>query len=107
MYLRRPPGRAFLLDALNLEPDRAHELDTIALGDHSIPESEIEPHPPLDQLVLEMDIAQSAGRQPADIRERQVVVEAVSTRSAISTYNILFAEQRPVAAALIAVERAR
>jgi uncharacterized protein len=43
----------------------------------------------------------------AAFRERQVVVEAVATRSAISTYNILFAEQRQVAAALIAVERAR
>src|SRR5690348_13058200 len=30
----------------------------------------------------------------AAFSERQVVVEAVATRSAISTYNILFAEQR-------------
>jgi len=43
----------------------------------------------------------------AAFRERQVIVEAVSTRSAVSTYNILLAEQRPIAAALIAVERAR
>jgi uncharacterized protein len=40
-------------------------------------------------------------------RERHVVIEAVATRSAIATYNILLAEQRQVAAALIAVERAR
>jgi uncharacterized protein len=40
-------------------------------------------------------------------RERNVIVEAVATRGAVSTYNILLAEQRPVAAALIAVERAR
>jgi uncharacterized protein len=40
-------------------------------------------------------------------RERRVIVEAVATRAAVSTYNILLAEQRPVAAALIAVERAR
>jgi uncharacterized protein len=56
---------------------------------------------------LGMDIAQLAPEIRAAFRERQVVVEAVSTRSAISTYNILFAERRPVAAALIAVERAR
>jgi uncharacterized protein len=43
----------------------------------------------------------------AAFRERHVVVEAVATRSAIATYNILLAEQRQVAAALIAVERAR
>jgi len=43
----------------------------------------------------------------AAFRERHVVVEAVATRSAIATYNILLAEQRLVAAALIAVERAR
>jgi uncharacterized protein len=43
----------------------------------------------------------------AAFRERRVVVEAVSTRSAIATYNILLAEQRPIAAAFIAVERPR
>jgi uncharacterized protein len=43
----------------------------------------------------------------AAFRERQVVVEAVATRCAISTYYILLAEQRQVAAGLIAVERAR
>lgn len=43
----------------------------------------------------------------AAFRERQVIVEAVATRSAVSTYNILLAEQRPIAAALIAVERGR
>jgi len=40
-------------------------------------------------------------------RERQVVLEAVATRSAISTYNILLAEGRKLGAALLAVERAR
>ena len=43
----------------------------------------------------------------AAFRERHVMVEAVATRSAVSTYNILLAEQRPIAAALIAVERGR
>ncbi len=41
------------------------------------------------------------------LRERNITVEASSTRNAVSTYNILFAEQRPVAAALLAVERGR
>jgi len=40
-------------------------------------------------------------------RDRGVIVEPTSTRNAVSTYNVLFAEQRPVAAALIAVERTR
>ena len=43
----------------------------------------------------------------AAFRERNVIVEAVPTRSAVSTYNILLAEQRAVAAALIAVEKLR
>lgn len=43
----------------------------------------------------------------AAFREHSVIVEAVATHSAVSTYNILFAEKRPVAAALIAVERNR
>jgi uncharacterized protein len=40
-------------------------------------------------------------------RERHVIVEAVATHSAVATYNILLAEQRAIAAALIAVERGR
>ena len=51
-----------------------------------------------------------AGLDPAIravFRERQVIVEAVATRSAVTTYNILLAEKRPIAAALLAVERAR
>ncbi|KFC69997.1 hypothetical protein FF80_01198 [Devosia sp. LC5] len=40
-------------------------------------------------------------------RERNVIVEAIGTGGAVRTYNVLFAEQRAVAAALIAVDRAR
>lgn len=41
------------------------------------------------------------------LRERSVIVEAVSTGSAIRTYNVLLAENRAVGAALISVEKAR
>jgi len=41
------------------------------------------------------------------LRERRVIVEAVNTGSAIRTYNVLLAEKRAVAAALIAVEKVR
>lgn len=41
------------------------------------------------------------------LRERRVIVEAVNTGSAIRTYNVLLAEERAVAAALIAVDRVR
>lgn len=41
------------------------------------------------------------------LRERHVIVEAVNTGSAIRTYNVLLAEERAVAAALIAVDKAR
>lgn len=40
-------------------------------------------------------------------RDRQVIVEAVGTGGAVRTYNVLLAEERAVAAALIAVENAR
>src|SRR5690606_17969746 len=40
-------------------------------------------------------------------RERQVIIEAVNTGSAVRTYNVLLAEERAVAAAFIAVENAR
>ena len=43
----------------------------------------------------------------AAFREQNVIVEAVSTGSAVRTYNVLLAEKRAVAAALIAVEKAR
>lgn len=41
------------------------------------------------------------------LRAERIVVEAIGTGSAVRTYNVLLAEQRAVAAALIAVERAR
>jgi len=41
------------------------------------------------------------------LRERHVIVEAVNTGSAIRTYNVLLAEDRAVAAALIAVDKVR
>ena len=41
------------------------------------------------------------------LREQRVIVEAVNTGSAIRTYNVLLAEERAVAAALIAVDTVR
>lgn len=40
------------------------------------------------------------------LREHEIIVEAVGTGSAVRTYNILLAEQRSIAAALISVEHA-
>jgi uncharacterized protein len=56
---------------------------------------------------LGVDIAGLDPAIRAALRARQVIVEAVATRSAVSSYNILLGERRPVAAALIAVERTR
>ena len=41
------------------------------------------------------------------LRERRVIVEAINTGSAIRTYNLLLAEGRAVAPALIAVDKVR
>jgi len=43
----------------------------------------------------------------AALRERKIIVEAIATGGAVRTYNVLLAEQRAVAAALIAVDRVR
>lgn len=40
-------------------------------------------------------------------REKGIIVEAVATGPAVRTYNVLLAEERAVAGAFIAVERAR
>ena len=40
-------------------------------------------------------------------RAKSVIVEGIGTGSAIRTYNVLLAEERAVAAALIAVDRVR
>ena len=41
------------------------------------------------------------------LRAERIIVEGIATGGAVRTYNILLGEQRAVAAALIAVERAR
>ena len=41
------------------------------------------------------------------MRERQIILEAIGTGSAVRTYNLLLGEERAVAAALIAVENVR
>lgn len=41
------------------------------------------------------------------LRDHKIIVEATQTGGAVRTYNVLLAEERAVAAALIAVENAR
>lgn len=54
-----------------------------------------------------LDIAAIAPDIRLAFREKGVIVEAVSTGSAVRTYNVLLAENRAVGAALISVEKAR
>ncbi len=55
-------------------------------------------------------IGTGRGMQPLDdglrqaLRERRIVAEAMSTGAAVRTFNVLLAEDRAVAAALVAVE---
>lgn len=76
------------LDSLKLVLDAADQIDVLMLG-------------------LGSDIAAIDPAIRAALRERKVILEAVGTGSAVRTYNILFAEKRAVAAALIAVENIR
>lgn len=61
--------------------------------------------------VLLIGMGSEIGFIPAAIRDafraKGVIVEGISTGSAIRTYNVLLAEGRAVAAALIAVDRVR
>jgi uncharacterized protein len=61
--------------------------------------------------VLLIGIGPDIAAIPRDLREalrgHGVIVEAVNTGSAIRTYNVLLAEDRAVAAALIAVDKVR
>jgi uncharacterized protein len=53
------------------------------------------------------DIAAIASDIRPAFRDKGVIIEAVSTGSAVRTYNVLLAESRAVGAALISVEKAR
>jgi uncharacterized protein len=61
--------------------------------------------------VLMIGLGDDVAAFPRDVRaalkERGIIVEAISTGSAIRTYNVLFGEKRAVAAALIAVDKVR
>lgn len=53
------------------------------------------------------DITGLAPAVRAALREHGIIVEAITTGSAVRTYNVLLSEQRAVAAALLAVDRVR
>ncbi|MFD2649779.1 Mth938-like domain-containing protein [Devosia albogilva] len=76
------------LDALRPVLAEADDIDVLLIG-------------------LGMDIAPLAPEIRQAFRERSVIVEAIATGGAVRTYNVLLAEQRAVAAALIAVDRVR
>ncbi|HHG90318.1 MAG TPA: hypothetical protein ENJ90_07580 [Devosia sp.] len=56
---------------------------------------------------LGQDIAFFSPELRQSLRAQSIIAEAVTTASAVSTYNIMLSEGRAVAAALIAVERAK
>jgi uncharacterized protein len=89
MHAWPPAGPAHLtLDSLRPALERADEIDVLLIG-------------------LGADIVAIDPAIRAAFRERRVIVEPTQTGGAIRTYNVLLAEDRAVAAALIAVENAR
>jgi len=76
------------LEALKPVLDQADRLDVLLIG-------------------LGPDITLIDPAIRAAFRERNIIVEATQTGGAIRTYNVLLAEDRAIAAALIAVEKAR
>ncbi len=63
----------------------------------------------IDVLMIGLghDITGLSPEVRAALREHGIIVEAITTGSAVRTYNVLLAEERAVAAALLAVERVR
>lgn len=63
----------------------------------------------IDVLMIGLghDIAGIAPAIRGALRAHGIIVEAITTGSAVRTYNVLLAEERAVAAALIAVDRVR
>jgi len=63
----------------------------------------------IDVLMIGLghDIAGLAPKIRAALRARGIIVEAITTGGAVRTYNVLLAEHRAVAAALIAVDKVR
>ena len=82
------PAGPLTLDALGPVLAEADTIDVLLIG-------------------LGMEIAPLAADIRQAFRDRSVIVEAIATGGAVRTYNVLLAEQRAVAAALIAVDRVR
>ena len=82
------PAGPLTLDALRPALAEADDIDVLLIG-------------------LGMDIAPLAPEILQAFRDRSVIVEGIATGGAVRTYNVLLAEQRAVAAALIAVDRGR
>ena len=80
--------RALTLQSLTPVLDAADRIDVLMIG--------------LGHDIVALDPVIRAA-----LKERQIIVEAIGTGGAVRTYNILLAEQRAVAAALIAVDSAR
>ena len=92
-------------------PSGMYAWDVEAAGDVTIDSLArvIENAGDIDVLLIGLgsDIAALSPDIRSALRAKSVIVEAVSTGSAIRTYNVLLAENRAVAAALISVEKAR
>lgn len=69
----------------------------------------LEASSPIDVLLIGLgtDIVAIDPAIRTAMRERGIIVEATQTGGAVRTYNVLLAEDRAVAAAFIAVEKAR
>ncbi len=82
------PAGPLTLDALRPALAEADAIDVLLIG-------------------LGMDISPIDPEIRQAFRERSVIVEAIATGGAVRTYNVLLAEERAVAAALVAVDRVR
>src|SRR5260370_26566385 len=73
MIRRRTGTLRFARVVSHLEPDEAHQLDGVALGDDTVAQRVIETHFAALNVILKMHVAQALAQGLADLRQSQVV----------------------------------
>src|SRR5690606_3195426 len=68
---------------LYVQPDRAHELETVAFRHRSVAELVVEGHPPVDDFLLEVHVAEAPAVLRHDLGEAEVVSRDETDRASI------------------------
>src|SRR6185437_427282 len=67
----------------NAQSDGAHELEAVTLSDHAVAEFEVELHPALEDVILEMNVAHRTRSDSLELRQGEIVRARKPDRSAL------------------------